>query len=52
MGRFTPGGDLPKGLFWVAEQIPGLIMAADMTETLARGYFAAYNIPMFPEARA
>ena len=52
VGKFTPGQELPQGLLWVAEQVPGLIVAADMTDTLARGYFAAYNIPVFPEARA
>ena len=52
VGKFIPGQELPQGLLWVAEQLPGLIVAADMTSTLARGYFAAYNIPVFPEARA
>ena len=49
--RFTPGSDLPAGLLWVAEQIPGLVASGDMTEQLARGYWPSYNIPYFPEAR-
>ena len=52
VGKFTAGQELPQGLLWVAEQLPGLIVAGDMTSTLARGYYAAYNIPVFPEARA
>ena len=52
VGKFKSGQELPQGLLWVAEQLPGLIVASDMTSTLARGYYAAYNIPVFPEARA
>ena len=47
--RFKPGQSLQAGLFWVAEQIPHLIEAADMTETLAWGYWPSYNVPYFPE---
>ena len=47
--RFTPGSDLPPGLLWVAEQIPGLVASGDMTEQLARGYWPSYNVPYFPE---
>lgn len=47
--RFTPGSELPAGLLWVAEQIPGLVASADLTEQLARGYFPSYNIPYFPQ---
>ncbi len=47
--RFTPGKELPAGLLWVAEQIPGLVASADLTEQLARGYFPSYNIPYFPQ---
>lgn len=47
--RFTPGEELPAGLLWVAEQIPGLVASADLTEQLARGYFPSYNIPYFPQ---
>lgn len=50
--RFQPGQELLPGLLWVAEQIPGLIEAADMTETLLRGYWPSYNVPFFPEASA
>ena len=50
--RFTPGSDLPAGLLWVAEQIPGLVASGDVTEQLARGYWPSYNIPYFSEARS
>lgn len=39
------------GLLWVVEQIPGLVVAADMTPTLCMGYFPSMNIPFFPEVR-
>ena len=41
--------DLQAGLMWVAEQIPGLTAAADMTATLERGYWPSYNVPFFRE---
>ena len=47
--RFIPGRELLPGTLWVAEQIPGLIEAADMTETLLRGYWPSYNVPVFAE---
>ncbi|KAK9807611.1 hypothetical protein WJX72_004015 [[Myrmecia] bisecta] len=47
--KFRPGHDLQPGVLWVAEQIPGLVKAADMTETLSRGYFPSFNVPYFPE---
>ena len=46
--HFTPGQELPAGLLWVAEQIPGLVASADVTEQLARGYWPSDNIPYFP----
>lgn len=36
----------------VAEQIPGLIAAGDLTRTLERGYWPSYNIPYFPEVHS
>jgi len=36
---------------WVAEQIPGLTLAKDVTQTLERGYWPSYNVPYFREAR-
>ena len=50
--RFKPGQALQAGLFWVAEQIPHLIEAADMTEVLAYGYWPSYNVPYFAEVQA
>ncbi len=37
------------GLLWVVEQIPGLVVAADMTPTLLLGYWPSFNVPFFPE---
>ena len=36
---------------WVAEQIPGLTLAKDVTQTLERGYWPSYNVPYFREVR-
>ena len=49
--KFDPGAALPAAdLFWVAEQIPGKIVAADMTATLTgQGFWPSYNIPFFKE---
>ena len=50
---FTPGAPLPPGFFSVLEQLPGLVVARDMTATLAeQGYWASYNRPFFPEVFA
>jgi hypothetical protein len=46
---FTPGKELPDGVLWVAEQLPGLVVAADVTETLLRGYWPSFNVPYFKE---
>jgi hypothetical protein len=43
--KFTPGQALPADTLWVVEEIPGLIQAADVTPTLARGYWPSYNVP-------
>jgi hypothetical protein len=47
--RFVPGEELAEGLLWVAEQIPGLVVAADQTDKLAFGYWPSYNVPYYPE---
>lgn len=50
---FTPGAPLPPGFFSVLEQLPGLVVAQDMTATLAeQGFWASYNRPYFPEVFA
>lgn len=49
LNKFEPGKALQPGLLWVAEQIPGLVAAADMTSHLERGYWPSYNVPFFPE---
>ena len=47
---FTPGAPRPPGFFSVLEQLPGLVIASDMTATLVeQGYWASYNRPFYPE---
>ena len=36
---FSPGKQLKTGLLTIAEQIPGLVVYADATDTLTRGYW-------------
>jgi len=47
--RFTPGSALLPGTLWVVEEIPGLVLGADQTATLARGYWPSYNVPFYAE---
>jgi hypothetical protein len=47
--RFKPRQGCEPGLLWVVEQVPGLVVAQDMTEVLARGYWPSYNVAFFPE---
>jgi hypothetical protein len=47
--KFTPGEDPKQGLLWVAEQIPGKVVAADMTPVLSLGYWPSFNVPAFSE---
>ncbi|KAF6260696.1 laminin A [Scenedesmus sp. NREL 46B-D3] len=47
--RFMPRRQLQEGLLWVAEQLPGVVEAADMTQVLARGYWPSYNVAFFPD---
>ncbi|KAL4421804.1 hypothetical protein ABPG77_009610, partial [Micractinium sp. CCAP 211/92] len=49
LSKFRPREALLPGLLWVAEQIPGLVVAADMTQTLSFGYWPSFNVPYFPE---
>ena len=46
---YQPGKALAPGTLWVIDQVPGLVAAADMTETLTRGYWPSYNVPYFQE---
>ncbi|XP_014670950.1 PREDICTED: putative phospholipase B-like 2 isoform X2 [Priapulus caudatus] len=48
---FTPGRPLPeKGLLYVLEQLPGMIVSKDMTSILAKQtYWPSYNSPYFPQ---
>jgi hypothetical protein len=52
LNKFVPGEALRPGLLWVAEQVPGLVAAADMTPMLAFGYWPSFNVPFFPEVGA
>ncbi|XP_064620556.1 putative phospholipase B-like 2 [Lineus longissimus] len=48
--KFTPGNASSQDLLWVLEQIPGTIMAADVSNVLLKqGYWGSYNIPYFPK---
>eukprot|EP01092_Planopodium_desertum_P005955 TRINITY_DN2465_c0_g2_i3.p1 TRINITY_DN2465_c0_g2~~TRINITY_DN2465_c0_g2_i3.p1 ORF type:complete len:281 (-),score=14.90 TRINITY_DN2465_c0_g2_i3:131-895(-) len=47
--KFQKDVALLPGALWVAEQIPGLVMKADLTEILQFGYWPSYNVPFFPE---
>ncbi|KAF4654353.1 hypothetical protein FOL47_010028 [Perkinsus chesapeaki] len=41
-------GPMPEGTFWMVEQMPGLIVAKDMSDKLQeQGYWASYNRPYF-----
>ncbi|GFO31413.1 phospholipase b-like [Plakobranchus ocellatus] len=43
------GTVIADNALWVAEQIPGLVVADDLTPILRAGYFASYNVPFFEE---
>jgi len=48
---FTPGQPLQANTLWIAEQIPGWVVSADLTSSLTangQGYWPSYNIPYFP----
>jgi len=48
--KFTPGQELQNGTLWVIEEMPGLVVGADQTDTLWRlGYWPSFNIPFYPE---
>eukprot|EP01105_Mastigella_eilhardi_P013648 TRINITY_DN3107_c0_g1_i2.p2 TRINITY_DN3107_c0_g1~~TRINITY_DN3107_c0_g1_i2.p2 ORF type:complete len:220 (+),score=49.09 TRINITY_DN3107_c0_g1_i2:944-1603(+) len=50
MKKFKPGSALQPDTFWVLEQVPGYVHAADMTQVLNdQGYWASYNIPYFED---
>lgn len=47
---FKPGNALADDLFWVVEQIPGLVQSGDLTWRLRQhGYFGSYNVPQVCE---
>lgn len=46
---FRPGNALVPNTLWVIEQIPGLVIGKDMTETLKLGYWPSFNVPYFTE---
>jgi len=46
--KFVPGSPLQEGTLWIAEQIPGMVVAKDMTSVLSKQKFwPSYNIPYF-----
>jgi hypothetical protein len=49
LALFTPGEkELSPNLFWLLEEIPGKVVARDMTDRLVEdGYWASYNVPFF-----
>ena len=49
--RFKTGDtELRPGLLWILEQIPGTVMADDLTSVLQKQqYWPSYNSPYFPE---
>lgn len=49
--KFTAGASfLNDGLLYVLEQIPGMVMYRDVTDTLRKqSYWPSYNSPYFPE---
>jgi hypothetical protein len=49
---FTPGKPLKPNTFWILEQLPTMTQAADMTHTLALGYWPSYNKAFFPAVSA
>lgn len=47
--RFVRGSGPHAGTLWIAEQVPGAVLAADMSSHLAStSYWGSYNIPYFP----
>jgi hypothetical protein len=53
MNLYTPGmtlAQLPDGLLWIAELLPGMAPIRDVTDVLrAQGYWGSYNVPYFTE---
>jgi hypothetical protein len=48
--QFTPGQPTRANTLWIASQIPGDVVTADVTSVLiSQGYWASYNIPYFPD---
>jgi len=46
---FTPGEALSDNLVWLLDQIPGYIVAEDVTPLLrSQHYIPSYNVPYFP----
>eukprot|EP01065_Artemidia_motanka_P036030 TRINITY_DN43926_c0_g1_i1.p1 TRINITY_DN43926_c0_g1~~TRINITY_DN43926_c0_g1_i1.p1 ORF type:complete len:574 (+),score=167.94 TRINITY_DN43926_c0_g1_i1:67-1722(+) len=48
---FTPHEELKPGTLTVLEQLPGLIVWADKTDTLTYGYWPSYNRAYFKQIR-
>lgn len=46
---FKPSAPIAPDTLWVVEEMPGLIVGGDRSETLSRGYWPSYNVPYWPE---
>jgi hypothetical protein len=49
LNHFTPGQPLLDGTLWVSEQIPSLVVGADVTYILRDGHWPSYNVPFFEQ---
>merc|ERR1719203_346116 len=47
--RFKPKQPLKPGLLWVVEDMPGLVVGGDKSDTLSRGYWPSYNVPYWSD---
>jgi len=46
---FEPMKPLKPNTLWIVEEMPGLVVGGDKTDTLSRGYWPSYNVPFWPE---
>lgn len=46
---FEPKKAIKPNTLWVVEEMPGLMVGADQSVMLSRGYWPSYNVPFYPE---